>query len=132
MNGLISGGGIIFVREQWHEGEGWYRLWSNGFCEQGGYTCDKGGSFKKNCSYVNLYQCKITLHKNFINSDYDVFVAAESSFASGGGICGYDYVVPSSQTNSSFNAICCRFTQSGMPTNAHYRRQYWEAKGFIS
>lgn len=35
---LQNGGGISKVIEEWHEGTGWYRVWSSGLIEQGGMT----------------------------------------------------------------------------------------------
>ena len=50
--------GVVHVVETWNEtgGSGWYRIWSNGWCEQGQYVLT---------SYAN-----VTFYKEFIDTNY--------------------------------------------------------------
>jgi hypothetical protein len=52
------------VVETYHNGESWYRIWSDGWCEQGGYTGSVG------------YDTNVTINllKDFATNNYSVFL----------------------------------------------------------
>lgn len=52
------------VVETYHNGESWYRIWSDGWCEQGGYTGSVGYDT----------DITITLLKDFAINNYSVFL----------------------------------------------------------
>lgn len=71
------GGGKSKVIEEWHEGTEWYRVWSDGFIEQGGMV------YRSNTS-SNL-KFSITFLKEFTTTAYN----AQATVSSGG--APYEY-----------------------------------------
>lgn len=60
-----------YVIETWSSGSDWYRVWSDGFIEQGGFLSESG-------------QTQITLNKPFQNTNYCVlFSFYKSSWVQG-------------------------------------------------
>lgn len=57
-----------YVTETWHSGTSWYRKWSDGWIEQGGYNA--GGSDYGNST--------VTLPTSFAGTSYSVFVQSAS------------------------------------------------------
>lgn len=53
-----------YITETWHSGTSWYRKWSDGWIEQGGYNA--GGS--------DYGDSTVTLPTSFVGTDYSVFV----------------------------------------------------------
>lgn len=53
------GGGNSKVIEEWHEGTEWYRVWSDGFIEQGGEATASNNGL-----------ATITLHKPYSSTNY--------------------------------------------------------------
>lgn len=62
---LTWGGKNIAVVDSWRNGSSWYRKWSDGFIEQGGFHNDTN-----NGSGTNSRTC--TLHTPFTRTDYNV------------------------------------------------------------
>lgn len=63
----ISPSPNAYVTQTWHSGDNWYRVWSDGWIEQGG------------CSYTtNSYQKPISFHKPFHNTNYCMVASAEN------------------------------------------------------
>ena len=67
LNNISGGGsglnnnGIRTIVETWNEGHNWYRIWSDGWIEQGGQ-----------CSAADDATVTITFHKPFTNTSYRV------------------------------------------------------------
>lgn len=62
----ISAQGVspeAYVIETWSSGSSWYRVWSDGFIEQGGFNTNTGGSF-------SITKITVTLNKAFSNTNY--------------------------------------------------------------
>jgi hypothetical protein len=88
--------------ESWHEGTEWYRVYSDGWCEQGGYTTvDEFGA--------------VNLPREYIDTNYTVILTVKYN-ASGTGFVK----IGTLYTN--------RFTLDR--ADASYGA-YWEAKGYI-
>ena len=80
-----------YITQTWRSGNDWYRVYSDGWIEQGGM-----------CNSVSFYAPKTqSLHKNFTNANYFVGVTdASTSFSNSNGL----YCLPwiGSRTTSSF------------------------------
>jgi len=88
-------------------------IWTNGWCEQGGYVP------------TSCYSQWITFHKPFINLDYTFQATAELSTtlgANGGGLCVY--------VGEPIQNTCSK-TGLSIQTCSHFSNYYWEAKGFV-
>ena len=91
-NRLINLENRKYIIETWNEGTEWYRVWSDGWIEQGGQSYNAVDS-----------EITIQLHKPYTNSDYFItqttgFNGAWSQFVTG-------WYIPAtivSVTNSSF------------------------------
>ena len=59
-----NGGGKSKIIEEWREGSEWYRVWSDGFIEQGGYEI------------ASQPRQTITFHKSMTGTDYTVTFGA--------------------------------------------------------
>lgn len=78
---------VAVVVESWRSGTEWYKIWSNGVIEQGGW--------KSGFSSANTFE-NVTLHKPFADTYYNVQV-------SGGGPATtiYNYKIGNSATNTT-------------------------------
>ena len=96
-----------YVTEAYHSGTEWYRLWSDGWIEQGGKTL-----------YVNSNQRTINLLKPFLSADYSVT----------SGCIGLSNVnlISLKVTNQQTSYFKC-VVVDGVGYDA---TAYWEAKGF--
>lgn len=65
------GGNLVkgFVRESWKSGASWYRVWSDGWIEQGGKTASSG----------NDISVSVTLHKPFSDTNYYVNLTSNTT-----------------------------------------------------
>lgn len=68
------------VIETYHNGTAWYRIWSDGFCEQGDYTFNSGG---ENTAYV------VTLLQPYADTDYSVAITFDRSNDSTANMWGF-------------------------------------------
>ena len=88
--------------ESWHEGTEWYRVYSDGWCEQGGYTTN-------NSNTINFL-------KEFVDTNYSVFQTPQAVSTSS--FQARTWYVSSKLTAS------VTFAGSNDPA-------YWETKGYI-
>lgn len=99
------------VTSSWHSGTEWYRIWSDGWCEQGGhYTGSIGTDATLN----------MNLHQSFVDTNYSLHFQV---YGSGTNDEGTDYAV-NSKTTSSFVIANEGYQASAFGFD-------WEAKGYI-
>lgn len=97
-----------YVTEMYLNGYSWYRVWSNGWCEQGGATTQDGNQV-------------ITLLKPYIDSNYFVIGSPSSNDTN-----SPNYSVGiGTRTATTFNISFSNYT-TGNSMN------FWEAKGYIA
>lgn len=100
-----------YVIDTYSSGTDWYRVWSDGWCEQGGYY---NGAIGTDASTT------ITLLKNYKDTNYSVYqqTYASTSMAEGTDICV--------QSKTTSNFVLCN--------EGYVATMYglnWEAKGYI-
>ena len=97
-----------YVISSYHSGTDWYRVWSDGWCEQGGYqsVADTGGT------------TVIPFHKEFKDTNINIQCTQQGYAASAQANNGVTVL-----TTSSFTFTCG--TMGGNPSI------FWEAKGYI-
>lgn len=106
---LLDNADIRTVVETYHSGTEWYRIWSDGWCEQGGQFIG---------SNVNT---TITLLKAFTDTNYTVTTSAYYI---------NDTYDDSWTTNVQINTIST--TSFNIRVSNSGKGAYWEAKGYIS
>lgn len=95
-----------YVIDTYHSGTDWYRVWSDGWCEQGGSITTSNGT--------------IIFLKEFIDTNY-TFISQASDFD--------DYAISvSTWGNKTKSSIQVRCGYNGSP---YAREVSWEAKGYI-
>lgn len=110
-----SSGGTsgITVVETWHEGTEWYRVWSDGWIEQGGYSYAQGYKPGK----------EITFHKSFTSVNF-TFVCSKSR----GDSSGSSGVLNIYQKNNSSVFVGCQGQGgSGFSDKSYFE---WYACGY--
>lgn len=98
------------LTESYVSGTSWYRVYSDGWCEQGGY-------FDGNGTTYNFYT--MALLKNYVNTDYSIFTEAYNEDFKNG--VGPYYFGVHNKTTSSF-----QFYSDG-----NMQRRFWKACGYI-
>lgn len=78
----------IYVTDTWSDGNNWYRKYSNGWVEQGGYM-------------EGLYDAKVTLHVPMKNTNYTVLTG--KNYASSTGSSAAINVYSKTTTNFTVN-----------------------------
>lgn len=66
----LNAAGIRTVVETWHSGTEWYRVWSDGWIEQGGITSGTGRK-------------TVNLNRQFTNTSYSVFISMYTADSTG-------------------------------------------------
>lgn len=102
-----------YVTETYQNGTSWYRVWSDGWCEQGGRYNSKGA-------------VTVELLKAFANINY---TASASLMGSNGAYIGRADATLSTLTPSSFKIDYKTVTQEGAGTATGY---FWQACGYIA
>ena len=92
-----------YLKDTYVNGTSWYRVWSDGWCEQGGYFN----------STVNNNQCTVTFLKPFQDNNYDIQVTAINSE-------GFGFV-----SNKTPTSIMVRVSGGNKARN-------WQACGYIA
>ena len=100
------------VVEAWHEGTEWYRVWSDGWCEQGG-----AGLFTSSGTVI-------TLLKPYSDTNYSILATADRS-SSGSCADGVGLMILSKNTTSF--KLSNKNYGSSLTVNG-----FWEAKGYIA
>lgn len=113
LNGKVSTGDLAEVQcviETYQNGTSWYRVWSDGWCEQGGIV---------SVNYNNS-TASVTLLKKYINTNYNILLSMGGQVYNGVANCNWQ-----SKTVSDF-VIYGDYTSSTdtLPT-------YWQACGYI-
>lgn len=103
-----------YIVESWHGTQTWYRIWSDGYCEQGG-TLYWGATRNK--------ADEVTLQKAFANTNYSVFVAGHKADGQGWTFCVG--VTPKSTTAFTYSIY-------GLGNNDVSVGMSWRASGYIS
>ena len=109
---LQNGGGSSKVVEEWHQGTEWYRVWSDGFIEQ-------GGSLESSSAISNK---TISLPKEMPNADYSLTITANTS----GGWAARSYMGYQEKTAISFGLKCDIYNNDGN----WFRGYSWIAAGY--
>ena len=110
---LLDNADIRTVVETYHSGTEWYRIWSDGWCEQGGFI--------QSVTQNSLTSAVITFLKPFVDSNYYISLIEIKNNSSDN----------SSATNC--NAIYTRTnTSATIATYSWTNGRIWEAKGYIS
>ena len=104
---LLSGK-VFIIESVWTENT-WYKKYSNGWCEQGGYIT----------SQTN-HSTPITFSVPFLNTNYFLNCIGEGKNNGSTGNCGYFTVLKNTKTTTGFNMQTC---------SSHFSAYYWEAKG---
>ena len=99
----------VVIVKTYHSGTNWYRIYSDGWCEQGGQTN----------SIAHDASATVVFEQPFIDSDYMINITGIGSYSS---------------SNSSVPVVTTRaynnFTiRNGSSTSQSFM---WEAKGYIS
>lgn len=98
------------VVETYHSGTSWYRIYSDGWCEQGGLS----SSISANSSGT------ITFHKEFADTNYNIQLTIRKATLETGGAGEVSYG-PTSETQATIN--------NGLDKDLEFT---WEAKGYIA
>ena len=106
---LLNNAGIRTVVETYSSGTEWYRVWSDGWCEQGGEISNNG---------INTQQ--ITFSKAFVDTNY-YFNRCNESTTSGTATSFASEGYTDKQT-TGIKAYC----------HSSITKCIWEAKGYIS
>lgn len=103
-----------YIVKAWKSGANWYRLYSDGWCEQGG-----------NIITTNLFEMKkINLHIPYLNNDYFVSVQSITSSTS---FIREKAEVSDFEINSYKNDSFVAWVAFSWMTNL-----VWSAKGYVS
>lgn len=106
--GMMLNQSVPHVVESYQNGTSWYRVYSDGWCEQGGEILIPGAS-----------SASISFIKPYANTDYMIMLTS-ADFVVG----ATPGVSAGSQSQSGFSA--------DYPTSEAQGNVYWECKGFIS
>lgn len=102
----------LVVIDSYSDGVDWYRVWSDGWCEQGGYI-------EANNHHTNT---AVTLLKAYANTNYNAQLTGTESVNSGDN-GSWNILDGTSKTIASFYA----YNSSDNSSNF-----YWETKGYVS
>lgn len=105
-----GGGGSVYITETYSNGSDWYRIWSDGWCEQGGSATGSGSSGKT-----------VDLLKTYTDTNYNV-KAQIIDYTSG----SQKIVSVGSKSTSSFKA----FTSTTSSWGSYAFN--WTACGYIN
>ncbi len=104
----LNAAGVITVVETYHNGTEWCRIWSDGWCEQGGYVAGTTNNRKT-----------VTFHQAFADTNYTVTFGAQHTTT----FQDNTLVETSTKATTGFTLINSNNANVGA---------YWEAKGYIS
>lgn len=102
-------GNPVFVVESWRDGLSWYRVYSDGWCEQGGVA-----------GYFYQSSASVKFHKSYKDTNYSVMLSTDAGHSSGDKRFGYRWV---RSTKEVFSVSAWFEESSG--------NVFWEAKGYI-
>lgn len=97
-----------YVIDTYHSGTDWYRVWSDGWCEQGG-----------SATVASAGSTPVTLHKTFKDLNYSLLTTSNSAFYGVG--------------EGNNTALKTSTSQITITNGSHITSDFtWEAKGYIS
>lgn len=104
---------VSAVVESFNNGYTWYRVWSDGWCEQGGKVTTASHQYGSTT---------ISLLKQMVDTNYNITLGGRNTTQSG----NYVFTVGSSVTTSSFDIWDERTTGGN-----HENECYWRVSGYI-
>ena len=107
------------IVETYVNGTSWYRVWSDGWCEQGGACLMSGAT--QNAYWV------VSLLKNYINTEYSIQITFGGDKATDRGTANNLYAWSDSKTTSQFY-----WGAVGGNANAYKFSGYWQTCGYIA
>lgn len=111
------------IIETWHSGTEWYRVWSDGWCEQGGHM-DKESTISHGASW----EVTVNLHKTFDDTNYSAFLTYTYG-TSTNNTAGMEYHTNSKNTNYFKANVYNRNSSTAINSTIGFD---WEAKGYIT
>lgn len=102
------------IVQNYSEGTEWYRVWSDGFCEQGGKIEDDNLG-----SYISIVNMKIP----YKDTNYSIKTLAEGPSYGSTGTCSHWFPITGTKTVDSFKLNTCKVS--------HFHYTYWVTRGFI-
>ena len=104
----------VYITETYRNGTSWYRIYSDGWCEQGGLMTATNDGYNT-----------VSLLQEYINTDFTVLTTSNKAYASGSNTshaaaAAYGAIVQN-PTTTSFEVYCQSSSQ----------KAYWETKGYI-
>lgn len=99
------------IIESYKNGESWYRVYADGWCEQGGKV-----------TIQTNHITPVALLKSFVDTSYSLLTTSEGKNNGSSGNCGYGTIINSDKLVDSFKLQTC---------NGHFSAYYWRAEGFI-
>lgn len=111
----------VYITETYHSGSSWYRVWSDGFIEQGGTVSTSSTTLNYNVIFL----------KKFTSTDYQVITSGErqSSWSNDTNTTNANWVVTAAAVMSLGSSKSIRgfhFTRTGDSTF----KTYWYACGY--
>ena len=99
------------IVENYKNGESWYRIYADGWCEQGGKV-----------TIQTNHITPVALLKPFVDTSYSLLTTSEGKNSGSSGNCGYGTIINSDKLVDSFKLQTC---------STHFSAYYWRAEGFI-
>ena len=106
----LNSAGIVTIVETYHNGTDWYRIWSDGWCEQGGIDT---------FSSVGARTASIALIKEYTSANYTISLMGFGSQGTFG-------IRVSAQSVDGFT-----YVQSSAEGNYVGTKLYWKTEGYI-
>lgn len=119
----LSNTTVPHITETGHSGTEWYRVWSDGWCEQGGHV-NKGSTLAHGQSWEET----VTLTKAYTGTDYSIFLTY-SYGTSSTSQAGQEFSTKSKTASSFVASLYNRNSSTAMPNTISFD---WTAKGYIS
>jgi hypothetical protein len=107
---------VAVVTQNYVNGTSWYRVWSDGWIEQGGIY-DRG-------SHQGGGTVTVTLLKTFSNANYSVLCSMKNADSSG------DYMASASINPNNYTTTNFKLTFYSSSGSDNQRYAVWEAKGY--
>lgn len=107
----LSNSTVPHIIQTYVNGKSWYRVYSDGWCEQGGYNAGTSGTYPDGET--------VTFLKPFANNNYSLLISFESAYTGSAAVC---YLSINSKSATSFT-----ISNGG----GNYPK-YWYACGYIN
>lgn len=105
-NGVISSGTPIYshpqIVDKYNKGTSWYRVWSDGWIEQGGYA------------HAGKTPTTVTFLKKFANTNYTITLGTKGTLGvNNNGVCSIPAKATSNFTLYSYSSYYCHWYACG-------------------